>query len=103
MERFSRPSPSSGRKSAPDEIEIGQCEEREHLRAVLSDAAIADLAIAELAFEHAEDVLDFRAHLAEAAVAGALTLAELAARLRFLLHGPQHASLFRGLLLCIAR
>ena len=68
MARFSRHSPSSGRKSAACEIEIGERKEREHLRAVLGDAAIADAAIAELAFDDAEHMLDFCAHFAEAAV-----------------------------------
>jgi hypothetical protein len=44
--------PSGGHKSAAREIEIGEREEREHLRAVLGDAALADLAVAELAFQH---------------------------------------------------
>lgn len=45
-------------QSAAGEIEIGEREEREHLRAVLGDAPIADLAVAELAFQHPEQVLD---------------------------------------------
>jgi hypothetical protein len=63
--------PLSRRKSAAREIEIGEREEREHLRAVLGDTAIADLATAELAFDHSKHVLDLRAHFAEATVAGA--------------------------------
>src|SRR5262245_34147439 len=78
-----RHSPSCGRKSAADEIEIGEREQGEHLRAVLPDTAIADLAIAEPALQHAKDVLDLGAHLAEATVPGTLTLCEIAARLRF--------------------
>ena len=95
--------PSSGRKSAAGEIEVGECEEREHLRAVLGNAAIAHLAIAELAFEHAEDVLDLGAHLAEAAIAGALTLRELAARFCLLLHRPEHTGFLSSPLLLVAR
>jgi hypothetical protein len=83
MERFRPHCPSSGRKSAAREIEIGEREEREHVRAVLGDAAIADLAIAELVFDDAEHVLDLGASLAEAAVVSALPLREIAARLRF--------------------
>src|SRR6185503_18741958 len=94
--------PSSGRKSAADEIEIGEREEREHLRAVLGDAAIAHLAISELALEHSEDVFDLGTHLAEAAIAGALTLGEVAARLCLLFHAPEHTGLLRRTLLCIA-
>jgi len=61
---FGPRSRSCGRKSAADEIEIGEREQREHLGAVLGDASIADLAIAELAFDEAELVLDLRANLA---------------------------------------
>ena len=52
------PSPSSGRKSAADEIQVGERQQREHVSAVLGDAAIADLAIAKLAFDDTEQVLD---------------------------------------------
>ena len=72
MVRFSPHFPSSGRKSTARGIEIGEREEREHLCAVFGDAAIADLAIAELAFDDAKHVFDLRAHFAEAAVASAL-------------------------------
>ena len=95
--------PSSAHKSAAGEIEIGEREEREHLRAVLGDAAIADLAVAELAFQHPEHVLDLGAHLAEAAVPGTLALREVAVRLRLLFHRPQHAGRFRRALLFFAR
>src|SRR4026209_1101160 len=94
MARFSSHSPSSGSKSDAREIEISEREEREHVRAVLGDAAIAVLAIAELAFDDAKHVFDLRAHFAEAAVASAMPLREIAARFGFFLHGPQHA---RGL------
>jgi hypothetical protein len=60
-------------------------EEREHLRAVLLDGAIAHLAIAELAFYDAEDVLDvldLRPHIAETAVPRALAFREIAPGLR---------------------
>ena len=71
--------------------------------AVFGDAAIADLAIAELAFDDAKHVFDLRAHFAEAAVASGLPLREIAARLRLFLHDPQHAGAFRRALLFIAR
>lgn len=71
MARFRWHAPLSGRKSAADEVQICEREQREHLSAVLGNAAIAHLAIAELALENAEDVLDLRADLAEAAVARA--------------------------------
>jgi hypothetical protein len=76
---FGPRSPSCGRNSAAGEIEIGEREEREHLRAVLGDAATAHAAIAELAFDDAEHVLDLRAHLAEAVVPRALSFRETAA------------------------
>jgi hypothetical protein len=41
--------PSTGHTSAAGEIEIGAREAREHLRAVLGDATVADLAVTELA------------------------------------------------------
>ena len=37
---------------------VGERQQREHLSAVLGDAAIADLAIAKLAFDDTEHVLD---------------------------------------------
>ena len=92
--------PSSGHKSTADEIEICEREEREYLRAVLGDAAIADLAVAELAFQHPEYVLDLGAHLAEAAVPGTLALREAAALLSLLFHHPQHGGRVRRALLC---
>jgi hypothetical protein len=53
------PAPAScGRKPPAGEIQIGDARQREHLCAVLGDAAIAHLAVAELAFHDAEDVLE---------------------------------------------
>ena len=75
----------------------------EHLCTVLGDAAIADLAVAELAFQHPEHMRDLGAHLAEAAVPGTLALREVAVRLRLLLHRPQHGGRFRRSLLFGAR
>ena len=49
--------------------QVGQSEKREDLRAVLFDAAIANLAIAELAFENAEHMLDLGADRAVPSVA----------------------------------
>src|SRR5437660_6301263 len=75
-------SPSCGRKSAAGEIQIGERQQRKHLRAIFGDAAIAHLAITELALHDTEHVLHFGAHFAEAAIARLLSLAELAPRLR---------------------
>ena len=66
--RFPAPFPSCGRKSPAREIEVGEREQCKHLRAVFGDAAIAHLAVTELAFQHAEHVLDFGADFAEVAV-----------------------------------
>jgi D-alanyl-D-alanine dipeptidase len=48
--------PSSGHKSTAGEIEIGKREEREYLRTVLGDAAIANLAVADWHFSNPEHV-----------------------------------------------
>src|SRR5262249_42257904 len=90
-EAISAPSASRGRKSPAGEIDIGEREQREHLCAVLGDAAIAHLAIAELAFDDAEDVLDLGADFAEPAIARPLPSGELAPRLGLLLDRPQNA------------
>ncbi len=55
--------PSCGRKSAASEEDVGEREEGEQLRAVLLDAAVAHLSIAELAFDDTEDVFDLSANL----------------------------------------
>ena len=89
-------------KSAAGEIQIGERKQREHLRAILGDAAIAHLAIAELAFDDAEHMFDLRAHFAEAAIARLLSLGKLAPRFRLLLDRPQHASVFGSALLLVA-
>ena len=52
--------------------QVGQCEQGEDLRAVLFDAAIANLAIAELAFENPEHMLDLGADRAVPPVASLL-------------------------------
>src|SRR5229473_5338307 len=96
-------SPSCGRKSAADEVQIGERKQRKHLRAILGDPAIAHLAIAELALHDTEDVLHFGAHFAKAAIARLLSLAELAPRLRLLLDRPQNARGFCRALLLVAR
>ena len=51
------------------QIQVGECERGEDLRAVLCDAAIANLAVAELAFVNAEDVFDLGAACSGAGVA----------------------------------
>src|SRR3977135_2928197 len=95
-------SPSCGRKSAAGEVQIGERKQREHLRAIFGDAAIAHLAIAELALHDTEHVLHFSAHFAEAAIARLLSLAELTPRLCLLLDRPQHAGVFGRALLLVA-
>src|SRR4249920_415330 len=64
-------------------------------RAVLGDATIANLAIAELAFQHPEHVLDLGADFPEPTVASALRYRQWASGLRFRLYGPQNARCFR--------
>src|SRR5262245_21680275 len=96
------PPASCGRKPMAGEVQIGERQGRERLCGILGNAAIAHLAIAELAFHDAEDVLDLRAHAAEAAIAGTLPGGQLAPRLRLLLHRPLDAGLLGGLLARIA-
>jgi hypothetical protein len=85
------PAPASrGRKRPAGEVQVSERQQREHLRTVLDDAAIAHLAVAELAFH---DALDFRAHLAEPVIAGTLLDRQLASRLRLLLRCPLDAGL----------
>jgi hypothetical protein len=62
--------------SGAHDIQVGEREQGEHQSAVLGDAAIENLAIAELAFDDAEDVQDLRTCLAEAAVACTLARGE---------------------------
>ena len=69
---FWPPPASRSRKCPAGQKQVGERKQREDLRAVLGDAAIADFAIAELAFDHAKHVLDLGANLAEPAVAAAL-------------------------------
>src|SRR5262245_63265433 len=69
---------SGGRNHPAGEIQVGKRQQREHLRAILGEAAIAYLAIAELAFDDPEHVLDFRTHLAEPAIGPSNPLVESA-------------------------
>lgn len=70
------------------EIEVGEGQQREYLRAVLGDAAIADFTITKLAFEHAEDILDLGADSAMAPVALLLRRRQLSAWFALLFDGP---------------
>src|SRR5262249_48656755 len=64
------------------------------LRAILGEAAVAYLAIAELAFDDPEHVLDFRTHLAEPAIAGTLLGRQPGSGRGPFLPRPQHACRF---------
>jgi hypothetical protein len=63
---------SLGRKCPAGEIQVCERQQREHLGPVLGDAAIAHLAIAELALQGTKHMLDICAHLAEPVIAGTL-------------------------------
>src|SRR2546423_1155609 len=102
IEGFLAHSPSFSRQSAAGGGQICERKQRKHLRAIPGDAAIAHLAIAELALHDTEHVLHFGAHFAEAAIAHLLSLAELTPRLRLLLDRPQHAGVFGRALLLVA-
>src|SRR3954451_23420644 len=93
---------SGGRKCPAGEIQVCERQQREHLGPVLGDAAIAHLAVAELALNDTEHMLDFRAHLAEPMIAGTLAGRQPAAGFGLLLHRPEHARRLRGALLRIA-
>ena len=92
-----------GRNHPAGEIQVGKRQQREQLRAILGEAAIAYLAIAELAFDDPEHVLDFRTHLAEPAIADTLLGRQPVSGRGLLLHRPQHACRFgRALLVPLA-
>jgi hypothetical protein len=76
---------SGGSKCPAGEIQVGERQQREHLGPVLGDAAIAHLAIAELALNDTKHMLDFRAHLAEAMIASTLAGRQRAAGFGLLL------------------
>src|SRR3954464_2080510 len=94
---------SGGRKCPASEIQVCERQQREHLGPVLGDAAIAHLAVAELALHDTKHMLDFRAHLAEPVIAGTLAGRQPAAGSGLLLHRPEHARRLRGALLRVAR
>lgn len=73
------------------------------MRAVLGDAASANAAVAELAFENAKYVFDIRARLAIAKIASAPPFRAVAASLHFHLHHLQHTGIFRRELIFVAR
>src|SRR3954469_15517176 len=95
------PGSSGGRKCPAGEIQVCERQQREHLSPVLGDAAIAHLAIAELALNDAKHMLDSCAHLAEPVIAGTLASRQPAAGFGFLLHRPEHPRRLRGALLRI--
>src|SRR4029079_10300059 len=93
---------SGGHKCPAGEIQVCERQQREHLGPVLGDAAIAHLAIAELALNDTKHMLDFRAHLAEPVIAGTLASRQPAAGFGLLLHRPEHPRRLRAALLRIA-
>jgi hypothetical protein len=70
------------------EIEVGERQQREYLRTVFGDAAIANLTITELAFEDAEDMLNLGADSAMAPVALPLRRRQLPAWFALHFDGP---------------
>ena len=56
---------SRGSKCPASEVEIGERQQREQLRGVLFEAAIAHLAVAKLACQNTEYVFDLRAYIAK--------------------------------------
>jgi hypothetical protein len=63
---------SRARNRAAGEVQVGERQQREHLCGVLVEAAIAHLAVAELALHDTEHMFDLRADFPEAAIAGTL-------------------------------
>ena len=80
---------SGGRKCPAGEIQVCECQQREHLGPVLGDAAIAHFSIAELALNDTKYMLDFRAHLADPTIARTLAGRQPAAGFGLLLHRPR--------------
>jgi hypothetical protein len=87
---------------APCETEVGEHEQREHLLGVLGDVVIADAAVAELAFEHTEHMLDLGADGAMPLVVLLLRGGKLAAGFALVLDRPIDARLARRPLLPVA-
>src|SRR6266516_4686979 len=82
---------SRARNRPAGEIQVGERQQREHLCGVLVEAAIAHLAVAELALHDTEHMLDLRADFPEAAIAGTLVSRQPVSWFGLLLHRPQHA------------
>src|ERR1043165_6849944 len=61
---------SRARNRPAGEVQVGERQQREHLCGVLVEAAVAHLAVAELALHDTEHMLDLRAEFPEAAIAG---------------------------------
>lgn len=61
---FTHPAPLRRYEFPSGEVDVGKGEEREHLCTVLLDAPVANLPIAELAFQNAEHVSDLGANRA---------------------------------------
>ena len=58
---------------------------------IICNSGSGKITLAELALQHAKDVLDLGVNLAEATVCGTMALGKIAARFRPLFHAPQHA------------
>src|SRR5262249_15381204 len=63
---------SRARNRPAGEVQVGERQQREHLCGVLVEAAIAHLAVAELALHATEHMPDLREAFPEAAIAGTL-------------------------------
>src|SRR5262245_64230488 len=80
---------SRARNRPAGEVQVGERQQREHLCGVLVEAAIAHLAVAELALHDTEHMLDLRADFPEAAIAGTLVSRQPVSWFGLLLHRPQ--------------
>src|SRR5207247_4233459 len=79
---------SRARNRPAGEIQVGERQQREHLCGVLVEAAIAHLAVAELALHDTEHMFDLRADFPEAAIAGTLVSRQPVSWFGLLLHRP---------------
>src|SRR5262249_10324470 len=85
---------SRARNRPAGEVQVSERQQRKHLCGVLDEAAIAHLAVTELALHDTEHMLDLGADFAEAAIAGALVMCQPVSGRGLLLHRPQHACCF---------
>ena len=76
----------------PREVEVGQRHQAEHLRHIFDQPTITHLAIAELAFDNSEHMLDLGTYDAIFLVTSLLRSLQNPSRLTFIFHRPSGPS-----------